>query len=102
MIRRRDSPMTIWIESVPMAEEPRWSQTPEGLRTPHPYRRVRRDEEAPVCAVFLAPACAADDSGRAWAEDDAWGKCPDCGARAVTYAPVWDWLRKPEAWRVTA
>lgn len=45
----------------------------------------------PKC-IWLQPWCAecdaADqnfDTGRLWSEDDPWGKCQDCGRKAVKY-----------------
>ena len=91
--------MTIWIENVPMVDGPQWGATSEGLRTPYPYRRVRRADTPPPGSVWLEPACAVN---RLWShEGDPWGRCDHCALRSVAYAPVWDWLRKPEAWRVT-
>lgn len=96
-------PNEIWIEDVPIGDEPVWNSKPDKLRSPHAYRRLRRGAEMPPGTVWLAPDCGNGICGteRLWCQDDVWGKCeePDCRARPVPYAPRWDWVRSPERWR---
>ncbi len=49
--------------------------------------------------IYLQPWCdecerlsRGGDDGRTWCDHDAWGKCSDCGAKAVRYT-----TRKKEA-----
>ena len=100
---RATSPPTIWIENVPMEDDPKWATEPTPLRTPCPYRRIRRGDPIPKGVVFLRPDCGEGDCGieREWCQDDVWERCeePFCRARSVAYAPAWNWQCKQEAWR---
>ena len=105
---RATSPLTVWIENIPMEDDPKWAREPTPLRTPCPYRRVRRGDPIPKGAVFLRPDCGEGDCGegdcgieREWCVDDVWERCEEwpCRARSVAYRPMFDAQMRLEDWR---